>query len=315
MAVTETKTGAWYGIATYGTELYSTANSTLAVNESVEGTSSVGSVTVIEGVGDTATPSGVSATTTVNDDLLVKMVFTLQSVSATASVNADQDDLHTGFRVSTNFENAYYGQGIYGVSYYGNTSAPTETEVTGVQGTGSVTGVTVSAASETTLEVSVFAEIITDAAGVIGDEVTVTADAVTALTSVVGTGEIGTVEQRTENTIIPDDQELTGAVNAPTILADANVTPESSEGTGEIGEGLNFQSRYTPQAVEGTGEITTVTIAENAQPTFDGVQGTATVSAATISTTTVIFDVANKDHERTSYVDRDAPRIVYVRAA
>jgi len=119
MAVTETKTGAWYGIASYGTELYTTASNSLAVDESVEGTSSVGSVTVIEGVGDTATPSGVLASTVVNDDLNVLMVFTPDSVEATASVNADQDDLHDGFRVETNFENAYYGQGVYGASIYG----------------------------------------------------------------------------------------------------------------------------------------------------------------------------------------------------
>jgi len=161
----------------------------------------------------------------------------------------------------------------------------------------------------------VFAEIITDAAGVVGDEVTVVAEAVVVPTGVEGTGEAGDVIQRTENTIIPDDQELTGTVNAPVIVADANVTPESVEGTGEVGDGLNFQSRYTPQSAEGTGEVTTVTIAENARPTFTGVSAQGLVRPATVSTTTVIFDVANKDHERTSYVDRDEPRIVYVRAA
>ena len=315
MAVTETKTGAWYGIATYGTELYTTASNTLDVDESVSATGSVGSVTIIEGVGDTATPSGVFATGVANDDLLVQMVFTLESTSATATVNADQDDLHNGFRVNTNFENAYYGQGIYGVSIYGDISAPTETELNGVEGTGNVTGVSVSAASETTLEVSVFAEIITDAAGVVGDEVEVAAEAVVVATGVEATGAAGDVIQRTENTIIPDDQEITGAVNAPTISADANFTPESAEVIGQVGDDLNFQSRYTPQAVEGTGEVTTVTIAENAQPTFNGVEATGTSGNATATTTTVIFDVANKDHERTSYVIPEQPRIVYVKAA
>lgn len=315
MAVTETKTGAWYGLATYGTELYTTASNTLAVDESVAATGSVGSVTVVEGVGDTATPLGVSATGIANDDLLVRMVFIPDSVSATVSVNAEQTDLHNGFRVNTNFENAYYGQGVYGVSIYGDTSAPTETEVTGVQGTGNVTGVTVSASSDTTLEVSVFAEIITDAAGVVGDEVTVVAKAVTVPTGVEGTTAINDVEQRTENTIIPTPVVGTGEVTTAVVAADANFTPQSAEGTGEVGDGLNFQSRYTPESVEGTGEVTTVSIAENAQPTFSGVTATNSPGNVTISTTTVIFNSANKDHDRTTYVEPDKPRIVYVRAA
>lgn len=317
MAVTETKTGAWYGLATYGTELYTTASNSLALSsaETVEATGSVGSVTVVEGIGDTATPSGVVGTTTVNDDLNVLMVFTPDSVEATGSVNADQDDLHNGFRVETNFANAYYGQGVYGASIYGDTSAPTETEVAGVQGTCTATGVTVSASSDTTLEVSVFAEIITDAEAVIGDEVTIVAEAVVVPTGVEGTSAINDVEQRTENTVIPTPVVGTGEITTVTIEADANFTPESAEGTGEVGDGLNFQSRYTPQSVEGTGEVTTVSIAENAQPTFNGVTATNSPGNVTISTTTVIFDVANKDHQRTTYVEPDEPRIVYVRAA
>lgn len=315
MAVTETKTGAWYGIASYGTELYTTASNTLAVDVSVAATGSVGSVTVIEGVGVTATPLGVSATSVVDDNLLVRMVFIPPSVSGTISVNADQTDLHTGFRVNTNFKNAYYGQGAYGVSIYGDTSAPTETEVTGVQGTCTATGVTVSADSQTSLEVSVFAEIITDAELVVGDEVTIVAKAVTVLPSVEGTSALNDVEQRTENTVIPTPVVGTGEVTTVTLAADANFTPQSAEGTGEAGDNLSFQSIYTPESAEGTGEVTTVSIAENAQPTFTGVTATNYANSVTISTTTVIFDSANKDHERTTYVEPDKPRIVYVRAA
>lgn len=318
MAVTETKTGAWYGIATYGTELWSTASNSLALSsaETVEATGSVGSVTVVEGVGDTATPSGVSANGIANDDLLVRMVFTPESTEATGAVNAGYTDRYTGFYVSTNFANAYYGEAIYGQSYYGNVSAWTEVPLTApTQMQGNVTGVTVSASSDTTLEVSVFAEIITDAELVIGDEVTVVAEAVVILTGVEGTSSVGDVTQRTQNTIIPTPVVGTGAVTTVSVTGDASFEPESAEGTGVVGDGLNFQSIYSVTGVEGTGAAGTVVVGNNAVPTFNGVSATGSPGNVVVTTTTVIFNVVNKDHERTTYVTPDDPRIVYVKAA
>lgn len=316
MAVTETKTGSWYGIATYGTEQWSTASNTLAVDESVSSTASVGSVTLIEGVGITAAPSGVSGATTINDDLHVLMVFTPDSVSATGVVNTDQNDLYDGFRVNTNFANAYYGQGVYGASIYGDTSAPTEVLLSSLQGSGNVTGVTVAASSDTTLEISVFAEIITDATAVIGDEVTVVADAVLQLDSVSGTSEITNVSQRTENTVIPTGVSASNYAGTADVAADSNVSAPSTDSTGQVGDGVTLRSVYSVTGVTATGVVDEDEIVgNNAIPTMSGVSAGTVMNNVTVSTTAVIFNVANKDHHRTTFVEADKPRIVYVRAA
>ena len=316
MAVSETKSGAFYGIGVYGTDQYDRASTTLQANISFNAGGVVNTVSVVEGTGTTFTLPSVSATGTAVD-VDAYMAFTTTSVSAPLVVNADTTDFFDGFRVNTNFVNAYYGQGVYGASYYGDTSGPTEFRVPDVTGAGTigVGGLTIIADNNTDISVGVFGELVTDAPGVVGDEVEILAKAVVVPESATGAAEINDVTQRTENTVIVADQAIAATANAPDIAADANVTPESTTGTGEVGDGLNFQSRYTPASADGTGEVTTVSIAENAQPTFDGVAATNSAGNVTISTTTVIFDVANKDHQRTTYVEPDEPRIVYVRAA
>ena len=316
MSVSETKSGAFYGIGVYGTEQYDRASTTLQANVSFNAGGVVNTVSVVEGTGTTFTLPSVSATGTAVD-IDAYMAFTTTSVSAPLVVNADTTDFFDGFRVNTNFANAYYGQGVYGASFYGDISAPTEFRVPDVTGAGTigVGGLTIIADNNTDISVGVFGELVTDAPGVVGDEVEILAKAVVVPESATGAAEINDVIQRTENTIIFADQAIAVTANAPDIAADANVTAESATGTGEVTT-VNVQAVYLVPSVSAAGTVDeNEVVGNNAIPTFNGVSSLATPGNVTISTTTVIFDVANKDHERTTYVDADEPRIVYVRAA
>jgi len=208
---------------------------------------------------------------------------------------------------------AIYGIGVYGTAEYGVSS--TTISVDGTTATGSVGTVSISAGSTTELSAFVSAEIITDAPGIVGDEVTVTGDSDLELASVEGTGEVTTVSQLTINRVPVSGLSATGSVTTATVVAEANVEPESAEATGQAGDGFNFQSIYFPTGVEGTGAVTTVVVGNNAYPTFTGVTATNSAGNAIVSTTTVIFNTANKDFERVAFVQPDEPRIVYVRAA
>lgn len=316
MAVSETKSGAFYGVGVYGTAQYDRASTTLQANISFNAGGVVNTVSVVEGTGTTFTLPSVSATGTAVD-VDAYMAFTTTATSAAIVVNADTTDFFDGFRVNTNFVNAYYGQGVYGASYYGDTSGPTEFRVPSVTALSDVQlgGFAIIADNNTDISVGVFGELVTDAPGVVGDEVEILAKAAVVPESATGAAVVNDVSQITINRVPVAGVTGTGEVVTVDPAADANVTPESATGVGEVGDGLNFQSRYTPPSVDGTGEVTPVTIAENAQPTFNGVTATNSPGNVTISTTTVIFDVANKDHQRTTFVEPDKPRIVYVRAA
>jgi hypothetical protein len=316
VAVSETKSGAFYGIGVYGTNQYDRASTTLQSLVSFNAGGVVNTVSVVEGTGVTFTLPSVSATG-VAEDIDAYMAFTITSVSAPLVVNADTTDFFDGFRVNTNFVNAYYGQGVYGASYYGDTSGPTEFRVPDVTGAGTIGigGLTIVADNNTDISVGVFAEIVTDAPGVVGDEVEVVAKAVVVSPQVTGTSQISDVTQRTQNTVIIDDQALSFTVNVPDVAADANFTAESTTGTGEVTT-VNVQAVYLVPSVSATGTVDeNEVVGNNAIPTFNGVAALITPNEVTISTTTVIFDVANKDHQRTTYVEPDEPRIVYVRAA
>jgi len=271
---------------------------------------------VTEGTGVTFTLPSVSATG-VAVDVDAYMAFTTTSTSAALVVNADTTDFFDGFRVNTNFVNAYYGQGIYGASYYGDVSAPTEFRVPSVTALGDVQlgGFAIIADNNTEISVGVFGEIVTDAPGVVGDEVEIVAKAVVTPESATGAAEIDDVEQRTENTIIVADQALTATANPPDVAADANFTPESATGTGEVTT-VNVQAVYLVPSVSATGTVDEDEIVgNNAIPSIGTAVATGSPGNVTISTTTVIFNAVNKDHERTTYFEPDKPRIVYVRAA
>lgn len=316
MSVSETKSGAWYGLATYGTEQYDRASITLQSLVSFNTGGVVNTVSVVEGTGVTFTVPSVSAAGTA-EDVNAYMAFTTPSISAPLVVNADTTDFFDGFRVNTNFKNAYYGEGVYGASYYGDTSAPTEFRVPSVTALGDVQlgGFAIIADNNTEVSVGVFGELVTDAPGVVGDEVEIVAKAVVTPESATGAAEINDVEQRTENTVIVADQALTATANPPEIAADANFTPESATGTGEVTT-VNVQAVYLVPSVSATGTVDEDEIVgNNAIPSMGTAVATGSPGNVTVSTTTVIFNSVNKDHERTTYVEPDKPRIVYVRAA
>lgn len=317
MAVTETKTGAWYGQATYGTELWSTASNTLAVDESVSATTTVNdSLTITEGVGPFVSLPSVSATITASDEVEALMKFTTTSVEATGIVNADQNDYYDGFRINTNFVNAYYGQGVYGASYYGDVSAPTEVQVpAGAQATGQIGFVSTTADNNTSISSGVYAELITDAELVVGDEVVVTAGATIPVSGSQGTTGVTTVVTQTFNVFVPETPDsATTAVGDATVAASAVAVPESVSATFSTTI-PTIASRYVVESVEATGAVAITNIFENARPTFSGVSSVATPGNVSVSTTSVIFNVNNKDHQRTALVGPAKPRIVYVRAA
>lgn len=316
MSVSETKSGAWYGLATYGTEQYDRASITLQSLVSFNAGGVVNTVSVVEGTGVLFTVPSVSAAGTAVD-VDAYMAFTTTSVSAPLVVNADTTDFFDGFRVSTNFANAYYGQGVYGASYYGDTSAPTEFRVPSVTALGDVQlgGFAIIADNNTEISVGVFGELVTDAPGVVGDEVEILAKAVVVPESATGAAEINDVSQITINRVPVTGVTGTGEVTTADPAADANFTPESVTGTGEVTT-VNVQAVYLVPSVSAAGTVDeNEVVGNNAIPTFNGVSSLATPGNVTISTTTVIFDVANKDHQRTTFVEPDKPRIVYVRAA
>lgn len=293
---TSVTTGALYGSANYGSAEYGVTDTTITL-----------------GVGDS-----VSATTSVSTpDVFIVNARITEGVEGTGVVNAGYTDKYNGFYVSTNYVNSYYGEGVYGISRYGDTSSWTEVEVPEVVGTGNVTGVSVSAASETSLTVSVFAEIITDAEATVGDEVTVTAGATPTPSGVEGTGELGTITQKTVNRVPVSGVEGTSEITTTDITADCNLSLSGVSGTLAVEDvEATAGSINVVSGVSATGEVEEdEVVRNNAIPTLSGVTATNSPGNVTISTTTVIFNSANKDHDRTTYVEPDKPRIVYVRAA
>jgi len=111
------------------------------------------------------------------------------------------------------------------------------------------------------------------------------------------------------------------------VVAEANTSVTGVLGTSALEDvtttaGSNFE--VTGVSATGTVDEDEVVL-NNAIPTFSGVTATNSPGNVTVSTTTVIFNVANRNDRRTAYVDRDElriayvnqdePRIVYVRAA
>ena len=219
MAVTETRTGAIYGIGVFGTDSFGISNTSLAVGDSVVGTSSAGSVVVtadapvsVTGVSASTSVgsvevdinivaywdsflisgsigsvtvtadapvsvSGVAATSAVGTLPIPDSVYDVVGVEGTTVVNAGYTDKYTGFNVSTVNYNAIYGEGVYGNTRYGYVSGDLFYEVDEVTASGAIGSVSVAAGSDVDLNIYVSAEIVTDAPAVIGDEVTIVAEA------------------------------------------------------------------------------------------------------------------------------------------
>lgn len=196
---------------------------------------------------------------------------------------------------------AVYGTAVYGDSIYG-------ADEVGVKATGAVTTVTV-AADANVLPSGVSADIITDDPVVIGDEVTVDAEAVVDATAVEGTGVVN-------DPIV----SLPTVIPAPSVSASilANpLGPVSVTGTGEVGDALVITGKVvtTLPAVTATGATTTTIIDAKAVAVSPGVSGTGQVETASITTTTNIFQAADRTIRRQVYVPSAPPRTVFVKAA
>lgn len=261
--------------------------------------------------------TGLSATSAVGTLPTPDSVYDVIGVQGTTGVNGGYTDKYDGFLAFGNTTNAIYGEGVYGTSRYGFVDTNVFHEVDAVTATGSVGNVSTSADNNTLISAGVFAEIITDAVAVVGDEVTIVAEANIVPTGVVGTSAVDDITTQTTNVFEVDDVSATGAVGGVVVVAEANIPLTGVVGTSSLEDvTTTADSNFTVTGVSATGTIDeNEVVRNNAVPTFNGVVGTTTSGNVTISTTTVIFDVANKDHQRTTFVEPDKPRIVYVRAA
>lgn len=356
MAVTETRTGAIYGIGVYATDTFGVSNSSLAVDDSLVGTTGIGSVVVtadapvsVTGVSATSSVgdievdinivaywdsflvsasigsvtvtadnnvevSGVSATSAVGTLPTPDSVYDVVGVEGTGTVNGGYTDKYDGFLAYGNTTNAIYGEGVYGTSRYGYVDSSIYHEVDDVSATGSVGFVSISAASETSLSASVVGEIITDAPAVIGDEVTVTADANTALPSVVGTSAVTTVTTRTTNVFTVSGLEATSAVNDVVVVAEANISLASVSGTSAVTTvTTTADSNTAVTGVSATGTIDeNEVVRNNAIPTFTGVSATGAVTTVSVTTVRNVFQASDRNENRTVYIAAEKPRIVYI---
>jgi hypothetical protein len=209
---------------------------------------------------------------------------------------------------SSTYTGAVYGTGVYGTDSYGQYGVINT--VDGVASTGTVDPDVVIVGDATHSITSVQG---VGAAGGVGD---VTAASATTSPGVEGTMSAGQIRATSINIIAVSGVAGTGATTTSTVTADAGVTIVSTPLTGSAGDNFTFQSIYTLPSVSATGYVDEDTVpANNARPTFTGVGATGYVKHGNTSTTTVLFNVANKDHERTAVVQPDKPRIVYVRAA
>lgn len=209
---------------------------------------------------------------------------------------------------SSTFTGAVYGTGVYGTDSYGQYGV--EIIVDGLSATATADPDVVITADATHSITSVQG---VGAAGGVGD---VTAASVVTSDAVEGTMSAGQIRATSINIIPVTGVAGTGATTTSTVTADAGVTIVSTPMTGSAGDSFTFQSIYTLPSVFATGQVDEDTVpANNARPTFTGVSARGYVKHGNTSTTTVLFDVANKDHDRTASVEPDKPRIVYVRAA
>ena len=211
---------------------------------------------------------------------------------------------------------AVYGDGIYGSVNYGQSNITIT--VDGVASTASAGALSVTAASNTELSVSLIGFIITDAPGVIGDEVVVSGDANTSVTGVFGTSQtgtvavshnarptfsgvstsssLGTITLETNNFIVVDSVigqfgTFIDDVFYPfdsfegDVLADANVSPTGVTATTTNG-GVTQRTENTivVSGVSATGTVDSgIAVSHNARPDFIGVEADALAGTVEIS--------------------------------
>jgi len=273
-----------------GFELTGTVNATLVfvgeANITPEAAEVTGSVTTatISGDANFAIPVGVSATTSATTAEAAAGA-TGQPAGVQAVGTADPDVVIEGDATHT----ITSVQGVSATGGVGDIVAGANIDsVPSVEGTGAVTTSDVSAAASTAVT------------GVEGTGATTTATIASRYLAqaVEGTGEVTTVTLTGDANFSFTGVSATIITDQPDVITD-DVT-------------VDAEANVSVTGVEATGSVTTVSIAENAQPTFTGVSATGTAGTVTISETQNVFDVANRSAVRLARVPPAPPRIVYV---
>ena len=151
-------------------------------------------------------------------------------------------------------------------------------DVTGVEGTGAVGTVTVSAAANVT-------ETGVEGTGEVGT-VTVSAAANITETGLEGTGEVGTVTVSAAADVTETGLEATGEVGDVAVEAAALVDVTGLEALGEVGSvtvELSTSVLVDVTGLEALGEVGTVTVSAAADVTETGLEGAGAVGTVTVS--------------------------------
>lgn len=285
-----------------GFELTGTVNATFGfigeANTTPEEAEATGSATAptISGDANFAIPAGVSATTAVTT-AEGKAGAAGQPTGVQAVGTADPDVVIEGDATHT----ITSVQGVNATGGVGDVVAGANIDsVPSVDATGSVETATVTASASVEPE---SAEI----TGTIGDDINAVSKYTLESASVTGTADFGVTSQ-----VTADSNVSVGSVSATIITDQPDVTTDDIETTADAIVDLEDPTLIS---VSATGAVGSVSISENAIPTFGGAEALASPGNVTVTTTTVIFDVANKNHIRTSFVEPDQPRIVYVQRA
>lgn len=276
-----------------------------------------GSVGTVSTVAEAVTiPASVSATNNVGTLPTPDSVYDVIGVEATGEVNGGYTDKYDGLYVVTNTTNAIYGEGVYGSSAYGYVDPNVFHEVDSVSATASVGNVSTSADNNTLISAGVFAEIITDAVAVVGDEVTIVAGADVDTNGVEGTASVGTVQTQTTNVFEVVSVSATGSLGNAIVVAEANTDVTGVETGSSIGDvTVTARSVVDVTGVSATGTIdANVVVRNNARPTFDSVPATSSLGSVSVTAVRNVFQSANRIEARTVYVKAETPTVVYIPA-
>lgn len=136
-----------------------------------------------------------------------------------------------------------------------------------------------------------------------------------ALFSVEGTQAIGQVGSILfPGVVIVPSVQATGEVTAPSVSVSDVATLTGVEAGANVGEvSLNIDINVTGEA--GTTALGNVVVTGTSLFEATGLSATASLGTPTVTTTSVIFDVADRSHRREVYVPRAENRVVYVEAA
>lgn len=285
---TTTRTGAIYGIGTYGTSVYGVSN-----------------VAIV--------PDPVTTTGTTDPDVIIEadanhVITSVQGVVTNGGVG----EVFAGANVPVTGTVGTVSAGDVAVAH---NARPT---FDSVDATGSV-GTTTIVAAAVVVPTGILGTAQTGTA-------TITAAAVTVPTGTEGTVEQGTATQKTVNRVPVTGVEGTGAIDDVVIVAEATIDVTGVAGTVPApSSAVRADSNTSVTGVEGTTEQGTnysIFVGMTVYPV--GVRGTSATSNSTVTTVRNVFDANNRnpirvvvilpDEDRIVYVAEDTPRVVQVDA-